>query len=208
MNKNQKIITTIIIVLTIVGVIYIVVKFNNQDKRINELESDRLRLQKFLFSKYGTSADVVSSEIKRLKEQFKEYPDTIINLERANTLYHEGHTEEAVRKLVVIIENKIKQKLEMETDSWFMSLNERNKKYATFDKLLNRAKQLDWINDLQYSIAFSSVNIRHGESHKEGFKDEKTLSHICMLGSIELIRVLVLPSKLNEVAVSQKLIAN
>lgn len=190
MNKNQKIVV-VIVAITVVGlIIYLLVKTKNQEKKINALEYDQLRLQKFLIEKYGESQEVIENEINRLIDVYSQYPETVKSLSRAKELYNEGHIEEAIRKLVVVIENKLKLKLESEGDSWFIALSDRKRKFARFDELLKRARELNLFNELQLSIVQSSIQIRHGESHHEGFEDNGTKSQICMLGSIEVIGLL------------------
>lgn len=190
--KNSEKVILIILGITIIGLLIVMyINIKKKSDEISELKSDQLRLQKFLFDKYGKSPSVIDKEIVNLINQYQNHPETIENLKRASELYSEGHIEEAVRKLVVIIENKIKFKLEIHGDSWFTTLSESKKRYAKINELLEKARELGWINDLQLSIAYTAVNIRHGESHKEGYKDEKTRAQICMLGSIEIIGEIV-----------------
>jgi hypothetical protein len=97
--------------------------------------------------------------------------------------------------LIVIIENKLKSKFEKEEDSWFVSLSDKNKRFVNISKLFNRAKEIGFFDELHFSIATAAVNIRHGESHQEGFKDEKTRVQLSMLGTIEIIGNLVPTTK-------------
>lgn len=197
MNTKQKVVVTSLFI-SIIGIIfYLFYKTKLQGAKINELEQDRLRLQKFLFQKYGTSPEVVVNEINRQIEQFNDdHPETVINLSRARDLYIQGYGEESVKKLVVIIENKLKLKLEQENDGWFTSLSTKKRRFLKFDALLKRAKEIALFNDLQFSIAHSAVQVRHGESHQEGFKDEQKRIQMCILGSIEIIDLLI-PKKLS-----------
>ena len=192
MNTKQKI-AVYGLFITIIGlIIYLLIKTKSQGVKIDELEKDRLRLQKILFQKYGNSPAVVVNEISRLIEQYNGiHPETVINLSRARDLYLQGHGEEAVKKLVVIIENKLKLRFEQEEDSWFNSLSPSKKRYVKFDALFNRAKEISLFNELQFSIAQTAVTVRNGESHREGYQDEQKRIQICILGSIEIIGLLV-----------------
>lgn len=192
MNTKQKI-ATFGLFITIIGLIfYLLIKSKSQGERIDELEQDRLRLQKFLFQKYGNSPAVVVREINRLIEQYNDiHPETVMNLSRAKDLYHQGYGEEAVKKLVVIIENKLKLKFEQEEDGWFNSLSAHKKQFVKFDALLNRAREISLFNELQFSIAHTAVKVRNAESHHEGYQDEQKRIQICILGSIEIIDLLV-----------------
>lgn len=192
MNSKQKI-AVYGLFITIIGlIIYLLLKTKSQGERINELEKDRLRLQKFLFQKYGNSPTVAVSEINRLIEQYNDiHPETVMNLSRARDLYLQGYGEEAVKKLVVIIENKLKLKFEQEQDGWFNSLSPSKKRFVKFEALFNRAKEISLFNELQFSIAHTAVKVRNGESHHEGYQDEQKRIQICILGSIEIIDLLV-----------------
>ena len=192
MKRKDKIIKFGLI-LTVIGLlIYVLVKTKFLENRVKELEEEKLRLQKFLFQKYGDSPSVIVEEIDRLINQYETFhPETTKNLSRAKELYLEGHGEEAIKKLVVIIENKIKQKFEQENDFWYKSLPLNKKRFVKFDALFNRAKETELFNDLQYSIAKTAVSIRNRESHQEGFSDNPNRVQICILGSIEIINLLV-----------------
>jgi hypothetical protein len=199
MNSKQKIALSVLIA-TVVGIIlYLLLKTRSQDRRIAELEDDNLRLQKILFEKYGHTPDIAIKEIDILIQQFQTtHPETVANLIRAKNLYLQGHGEEAVKKLVVILENKLKLKFESENDSWFTTLTERKKKFIKFDDLFKRAKEINLFNDLQLSIARTAVQIRNQESHQEAFQDERKRVHICFIGSLEIIGALFPPKVLTE----------
>jgi len=195
MNKNEKI-TLYVVSATVIGlIVYLIILNQKRQKQINELESNHLRLQSFLFDKYGDSEKIkenhiVEGEISTLIKSYSDHPETVHTLYRVRELYSQGNFEEAIRKLVVIIENKMKLKLERDKDSWYLGLSDNKKRYLKFDRLIKRAKDLEWFDDLQLSVLNSSINIRHRESHQEGFKSGPTQAQICVLGSIEIIGVI------------------
>lgn len=191
MNKATKITLIVTGLIIIGGIIYLIVEFNKQKKRIAFLENDRLRLQKFLFDKYENSDDTVAKEINILISEYSNTnAETVKSLDRAKKLYTEGHKEESIRKLAVIIENKLKAKFENDKDEWFLEFKENKRKHIGLSALLERAKKLNLFNDLEYSLGISIAGIRNNESHKEGYFEEKNKSFIGIFGCIEIIKKL------------------
>lgn len=195
MKKQEKIILIVNCVLIVGIIVYLVVRYRKSQEQILLLESENLRLQKIIFLKYQTEdgkieKSVVEKEIEILISTFKVYsPETVMNLKRAQQLFREGHGEEAVKKLVVVIENKLKEVLK--NDSWFSKLSEKRKKFVNISDLIKRAKEISIFDDVHSSVVHLAVDIRNGESHREGFKDLETKVQIGILGSIEAIKKLV-----------------
>lgn len=202
MNQTLKTILIIFGTLMVVGVIYIIFKNHKLNKRLSLLESDRLRLQKFLFEKYGESQHVIYKEIDTLISENKGVnPNTTKNLIRAKELCEEGYLEEGVRKLVVVIENQLKFKFELDKDEWFISLSDKKKRFVGLAVLINRALKVNIIDNLEHSLAMTAMDIRHGESHKEGFEDTESRNHLSILGSIEIIKKITPSQSLKMVTV-------
>lgn len=193
MNKNWK--TGLIIVgfmVIIGGIIYLIFENLKLKKRVIVIEDDRLRIQRILLEKYSNdgSDEVVVKEIDVLIFLYTGNKKVVANLKRAKELCLEGHREESVRKLVVAIENLLKDKLEMENDTWYQPLSDKKKKFVKLNDLFNRAKTIGLFNDLEHSLAISAAGIRNGESHQVGYEAEDSKNFIGIFGSIEIIKKL------------------
>lgn len=193
MNKNWKTGLIIAGVLIVVGgIVYLIVQNVKLNKRVVFLEDDRLRIQRLLLEKYNHdgSTEAVVKEIDVLLTVYKSNKRVIANLTRAKELCVEGHREESVRKLVVTIENLLKDKLEETNDAWYLPLPEKKKKFVKLQELFNRAKAIGLFNDLEHSLAISAAGIRNGESHQVGYQAEDSKNFIGIFGSIEIIKKL------------------
>lgn len=197
MKKQEKIIVAVSFVFVVTIIFYVIYKMNKQVERIDELEKDNFNLQSYIFEKYGDSEEVIPKELDVLIEKYsEEHPETVKNLGRVRSLYRDGNLEEAVRKMALTIENKFKLRFIQSKDEWFSKLTQKAKDNASLQSLIDRAKKISLIDDLQASILSSLRISRNGESHQEAYIDEKKKLHIYLLGGIDVANLLV-PSMIN-----------
>lgn len=190
MSNTGKFISITAIVVLLAVAIDLFLKYSKVKDRNLFLENDNHRLRKYLLERYDGPKTVVVSEIDMLIREFKSIGanKTVVSLVRAKELYSDGHQEEAIKKLVVIIENKLKGKLDEVKDSEYLSLSDKKKKFIGIKWLIDRAKTIKYFDDFEYSLAIAATQIRHGESHQEGFKEEEIKGEISFFGCVEIIR--------------------
>lgn len=181
-KKDRKTLFIIIAFISLGIVIYIQYELRKRDKqKLQEFE------KKFI-EKYGNGNKVVLMELKKLAISFSETnPETVSNINRALTLHSEGHNEEAIKKLAVIIENKMKSKLSNDRNNWFLALSDYKRKHLGISIMINQFRTLNYFNEQQTNILRLIANIRNGESHKEGFRSTKNNHLICLKGCIDII---------------------
>ena len=107
MNKNTIIgISTIAIVIAFFVIIYLSNENKESNKKIKELEEDKLKLILDSLRKRKDISDEVKNQIKKLAKQFEKIDRKISNeLIQALQLFQIGQVENAIEDLVKIIEH-------------------------------------------------------------------------------------------------------
>jgi hypothetical protein len=182
----------------IIGVLAVAIWWLLNDKEKRALKTDRIikRLRKDthdtkkaylnLFEKYLKTQQNVDVGIIAELQKLQKSIDTLdfevhIELESVITNLNQGKSEEAVRLLAKIIENKLKEKTSNE---------ESFKGKPMLHNLLDYAKKCKWITPGQFENAMLLKKIRNKESHELDVQEETKNLGLSIFSGIDLIYAL------------------
>lgn len=193
MNNFAKI-TLVVALVFIIGIaLDQFIKKTKLEERNRYLENNNHRLRKLLLEKYGYEPSVVMNEIDHIIAEFERSgrAETVKSLQESQQLYRVGFKEQSIKQLMVIIENRLKEKLEAKKDSWFFEFKEKERRFLGLKALINRAKEIQLFNEFEYSVAVEAINVRNGVSHHEGFEQPEMKNEINFYGCVELLKKFV-----------------
>lgn len=157
-----------------------------KDKIIRRLtnENDEIRkgyldlLQRFLILKGETAPDILE-ELEKLKESLSTLnKDAHIALGNVIGLVNDGYYETAVRDLAKIIENILKEKIDV--DASF-------KKKRDLFNFLQHAKECKWIKPHEHAYADLIRLMRNNDSHEWNVKEEPHKIGLAIFAGIEIV---------------------
>jgi hypothetical protein len=186
------------ILYIIIGVLALAVWWLIDDKEKRALKTDRIikRLRKDshdtkkaylnLFEKYLKTQQNVDVGVIAELEKLQKSIDTLdfevhIELESVINNLNEGKSEEAVRLLAKIIENKLKEKATKDPSF---------KGKPMLNNLLEYAKKCSWITLGQFENAMLLKVIRNKESHELAVQEETKNLGLSIFSGIDLIYAL------------------
>lgn len=169
-----------------------------EDKKNRAIKTDRIikRLRKEnydikkaylgLFEKYLNAQQNVDigiiTELKKLKESVDSLDYSVhIELESVISNLNAGKSEEAVRILAKVVENKLKEKVTNQD-----SFNGK----PMLHNLLNYAKKCNWITSRQFENALLLKEIRNKESHELDVREETKNLGLSIFSGIDIIYAL------------------
>lgn len=152
-------------------------------KRLRKENHDIKKAYLGLFEKYLRSQQNVDigiiTELHKLKESIDSLDFTVhIELESVIANLNDGKTNEAVRVLTKVIENKLKEKVTNE---------ESFKGKPMLHNLLNYAKKSNWITSRQFENALLLKEIRNKESHELDIQEETRNLGLSIFSGIDII---------------------
>jgi hypothetical protein len=154
---------------------------NYQNKRIGDLEKDRLKLIKDALSRSNLSEEVKSQILKLINEYRNIDKDISDELISVLSLVEIGQHEKAIKDLAKIIENILADKFKQE-DKF-----KKFKKYIPLAKLIDYAKETKLFNNKEYNAACILKEFRNEESHELNVKYGENWQMIGLLGGIEIV---------------------
>ena len=177
----------IIILLLVLGMFISEKEKNKRSDRIIEIltkENKRLKqaylslLEKYLLKIENFPPDSIV-ELQRLKAKTDHLDkDVHYELDTVISLVNSGHGVKAVRDLAKIVENKLKEKAENDSDF---------KKKPTLSNLLDFAHHSKWIKQRHFENGQLLREIRNQESHELAVKLDSLQIGLAIFSGIEIL---------------------
>ena len=155
-------------------------------KRLRKENHDIKKAYLGLFEKYLKSqrnVDVgIIDELHKLKKSIDDLDYTVhIELETVISNLNEGKSEEAIRILAKVVENKLKEKV----------INDKSfKGKPMLHNLLDYAKKCNWITSRQFENALLLKEIRNKESHELDVREDTKNLGLSIFSGIDIIYAL------------------
>lgn len=203
MNKNTVIgISTIAIVIAFFVIIYLSNENKDKNKKIKELEEDKLKLILDSLKSRNDISDEVKAQIKKLAKQFEKIDRKISNeLIQALQLFQIGQVENAIEDLVKIIEHLLIKFYADKTDfkDWCKE-KKRNFKQPKLADLLEYSLNDNKIHTIEHKFFIAIKEIRNKEDHTLDLTLDEYLNTsgiITAIGAIVKFSELVYPQNDN-----------
>jgi hypothetical protein len=201
MNKNTAIgISTIAIIIAIFVIIYLSSENKEKNKKIKELEEDKLKLILDSLKSRNDISDEVKNQIEKLARQFENVDKKISNeLVQALQLFQIGQVENAIEDLVKIIEHLLtKYYIDKEEFKDWCKEKKKNFKQPKLADLLEYSLNDNKISSIEHKFFVAIKEIRNKEDHTLDLTLDKyinTSGIITAIGAIVKFSELAYPSK-------------
>lgn len=196
-NKGLTGLATLTMVAAIFVAVYLYFENINNQKRIAELEEDKLKLILESLKQNPKLGNEIKRQLEKLIVQFKVIDEKISNeLAQALQLFQIGQTENAIEDLVKIIEHllTVHYKDDKKCHKW---LKEQKKKFDLHN-LLMFCKEEKKIDEVEYQFYIAIKTIRNKEDHTLDLKLDNHINAsglITAIGGIFKIASIVYPRK-------------
>lgn len=187
MNKKETILTVCLGAAVVLGLVLLW----NKDKE-NKILKRKLKLaeeneldilNEYLKLHKQTLPEPIKQYVIKLKEQFVGVNEKVAKeLEDIENLINAGQDEQALQGLSKIVENLLKDKFVQESSS-----EKEEKKIPTYHKLLEYAKEHEWISQDSFCFCNKLKNLRNKLTHELAAKLDDNTKAEMFFGSIGII---------------------
>jgi len=190
----KKGITAVAAIVGIVVIAYLIYENVNKNKKIKELEEDKLKLLLASLRNNSNLSDEIIQQIEKMIIKFETIDKRVSNeLVQALQLLQIGQVENAIEDLVKIIEHLLEEhhKEDANFKKW---LGKANK---TLHKHLEFCKKEKKITEIEYQFFIAIKTIRNKEDHTLDLKLDKYLNAsglITAIGGIIKLTELAYPN--------------
>lgn len=196
-NKNNKILTGIIMVTAFVLAAYFYFENLRKDENISKLEEDKLKLILDSLKQNSNLSIEIKQQLEKLIEKFKDVDEKVSNeLAQALQLFQIGQIENAIEDLVKIIEHLLT--IHYKDDPSFKKWIKEQKKKFDLHNLLTFCKEEKKIDEVEFHFYIALKVIRNKEDHTLDLKLDHYLNAsglITAIGGIFKIASIVYPKK-------------
>ncbi len=187
-KNDYKIKKNDIALLTILAVAGVLIYFLIKERAKNDLKDKEIKALKDknkdlldLLKNNDQIPQEIKEQISRLIDNYNDMDENVSNeLIRVLALIEIGQEMKAIRDLVKIIENLLKEKYKEDNRI-------KGKKFVPLAKLIEYGKEDDLFNEKEYSIACLLKEIINEESHKLNVTETTNMVIMAILGGVELI---------------------
>ncbi len=191
MNKKDLTITlTVLAVIALFIAVYFYMEDNEKEKRIKELEEDRLNLILDSLKRNDNLSAEIKKQIKKLIDDYQSIDkDVSQELTEALQLFQIGQVENAIEDLVKIIGHLLEKYYKDNRDfvKWMKSRN-KNPKMPDVHDLLTYCYEIEKkLNEIEYRFFIAIKTIRNKEDHQVNLKLDNYLNVSGILTAIGAI---------------------
>ncbi|WP_111308672.1 hypothetical protein [Confluentibacter sediminis] len=152
------------------------------EEKLQQKEDDYLHLLSGYLETKKDIPDSIKNQLIHLREEYVGINDAVANkLKVVIELIEENKSEIAIEKLALIIENILKER-------YIEEGNVKDKiSCPTFYKLLEKAKELNWIDKYQFNFSLFIKDKRNEEAHELEARFTPNDTFIAFLCGIQII---------------------